>query len=73
MFVLEAGKAAVLKSWDGQEYLLRILKEGDCFGEMAVMDLFPRSASVRAVEEPRSVFQPPASTRSAARIPSSSR
>jgi CRP/FNR family transcriptional regulator, cyclic AMP receptor protein len=51
MFVLEAGKAAVLKSWDGQEYLLRILKKGDCFGEMAVMDLFPRSASVRAVED----------------------
>jgi CRP-like cAMP-binding protein len=51
MFVLEAGKAAVLKSWRGQEYLLRTLKEGDCFGEMAVMDLLPRSASVRAVED----------------------
>ena len=51
MFVLEAGKAAVLKSWGGQEYLFRILKDGDCFGEMAVMDLFPRSASVRAVED----------------------
>jgi CRP-like cAMP-binding protein len=51
MFVLEAGKAAVLKSWGGQEYLLRTLKEGDCFGEMAIMDLFPRSASVRAVED----------------------
>ena len=34
MFVLEAGKVAVLKSWRGQEFLLRILKEGDCFGEM---------------------------------------
>jgi CRP/FNR family cyclic AMP-dependent transcriptional regulator len=51
MFVLEAGKAAVLKSWRGQDYLLRTLKEGDCFGEMAVMDLCPRSASVRAVED----------------------
>jgi CRP-like cAMP-binding protein len=51
MFVLEAGKAAVLKSWGGQEYLLRTLGEGDCFGEMALMDLFPRSASVRAVED----------------------
>jgi CRP-like cAMP-binding protein len=37
MFVIEAGKVAVLKSWHGEEYLLRILKEGDCFGEMAVM------------------------------------
>ena len=51
MFVLEAGKAAVLKSWRGQDYLLRTLKEGDCFGEMAVMDLCPRSASVRALED----------------------
>ena len=51
MFVLEAGKAAVLKSWRGQDHLLRNLKEGDCFGEMAVMDLCPRSASVRAVED----------------------
>src|SRR5262245_65856703 len=51
MFVLEAGEVAVLKSWRGQEYLLGTLKEGDCFGEMAVMDLRPRSASVRAIED----------------------
>jgi CRP/FNR family transcriptional regulator, cyclic AMP receptor protein len=51
MFVLEAGTAAVLKSWGGREYHLRTLKDGDCFGEMAIMDLFPRSASVRAVED----------------------
>ena len=51
MFILEAGKVAVLKSWRGREYLLGTLKEGDCFGEMAVMDLCPRSASVRAIED----------------------
>jgi CRP-like cAMP-binding protein len=51
MFVLETGKAAVLKAWRGQDYLLQILKAGDCFGEMAVMDHGPRSASVRAVED----------------------
>jgi CRP/FNR family transcriptional regulator, cyclic AMP receptor protein len=51
MFVLEVGKAAVLKSCRGQDYLLQTLKEGDCFGEMAVMDYCPRSASVRAVED----------------------
>ena len=51
MFVLETGKVAVLKSRRGQEYILSILKEGDCFGEMAVMDLCPRSASVRAIED----------------------
>jgi CRP/FNR family transcriptional regulator, cyclic AMP receptor protein len=51
MFVLEGGKAAVLKSWRGQDHLLQTLKQGDCFGEMAVMDLGPRSASVRADED----------------------
>ena len=51
MFVLELGNAAVVKSWSGQDYLLQTLKEGDCFGEMAVMDHCPRSASVRAVKD----------------------
>src|SRR5262249_49109043 len=74
MFVLEAGKVAVLKSWRGQEYLLRTLKEGDCFGEMAVIDLLPRSASVRQSKiAPQSVFQQPTSTKSTSRISSSSR
>jgi CRP/FNR family transcriptional regulator, cyclic AMP receptor protein len=51
MFVLRKGKAAVLKSWRGQDYLLQALQEGDCFGEMAIMDHGPRSASVRALED----------------------
>ena len=51
MYVLEMGKAAVSKSWRGQDYLLQTLKEGDCFGEMAVMDHGPRSATVRAIED----------------------
>jgi CRP/FNR family cyclic AMP-dependent transcriptional regulator len=51
MFVLETGKAAVLKSWRGQGHILQILGEGDCFGEMAVMDHGPRCASVRALEK----------------------
>ena len=50
LFVLETGKVAVMKSWKGAEHLLRELGKGDCFGEMAVMDLFPRSASVLALE-----------------------
>lgn len=51
MFVLQTGKAAVLKSWRGQDRLLQTLGRGDCFGEMAVMDHCPRSASVRAVDD----------------------
>jgi len=48
MYVLESGRVAVLKDCDGRELLLRHLEAGDCFGEMALLDLFPRSASVRA-------------------------
>ena len=51
MFVLEAGRVAVLKSWRGRQHLLRTLKEGDCFGEMAIIDHYPRCASVRALED----------------------
>jgi len=56
MFVLEAGKVAVLKSWRNEEYLLHVLETGDCFGEMALMDLMPRSASVRATEDCRAIL-----------------
>lgn len=51
MYVLEQGRAAVLKGWQGQELLLRELQRGDCFGEMALMDLLPRSASVKALDD----------------------
>lgn len=51
LFVLETGEAAVLKSWQGEDHLVQTFKAGDCFGEMAVMDHCPRSASVRAVED----------------------
>ncbi len=48
LFVLEAGSVAVLKNWQGRDFVLHRLVAGDCFGEMALMDLQPRSASVRA-------------------------
>jgi len=51
MFVLETGEVAVLRLWAGQPFVLSHLLQGDCFGEMALMDLFPRSASILAVEE----------------------
>jgi CRP-like cAMP-binding protein len=51
MFVLEEGRVAVLKRWQGDDRLLRTLERGDCFGEMALLDLGPRSASVRALED----------------------
>jgi CRP/FNR family cyclic AMP-dependent transcriptional regulator len=47
-FVLESGRVAVLKSWNGSQYTLRRMGVGDCFGEMALIDFGPRSASVMA-------------------------
>ncbi len=55
MFVLEVGQVAVVKSWQGRNFLLHRLKAGDCFGEMALMDLLPRSASVRAEADCRAI------------------
>ena len=49
MFVLEAGEVALLRHSAGEAYVLGRLHAGDCFGEMALFDLQPRSASVVAI------------------------
>lgn len=51
MFVLDQGRVAVRKQWQDREMLLRELGRGDCFGEMALLDLRERSASVQAIED----------------------
>jgi CRP/FNR family cyclic AMP-dependent transcriptional regulator len=51
MFVLERGRVSVVKRWKDRDYPLGDLGAGDCFGEMALIDLFPRSASVVALEK----------------------
>ena len=51
VFVLEQGKVAVMKAKQGEQCLIRHLGAGECFGEMALMDYFPRSASILAVED----------------------
>ena len=50
LYVLEKGRVAVLKTWEGQQYFLAELHEGDCFGEMSLVDLGPRTASIQARE-----------------------
>lgn len=55
MFVLESGKVAISKRWKGQDHLLEHLCQGDCFGEMALIDLSPRSASVMAINPSRAI------------------
>lgn len=51
MYVLEKGRVSVTKESEGKECLLRELEAGECFGEMALMDMRPRSASVIALED----------------------
>ena len=50
MYVLQRGRVAVTKRWQGGDFVLHELAAGDCFGEMALMDLQPRSASVHALQ-----------------------
>jgi CRP/FNR family transcriptional regulator, cyclic AMP receptor protein len=57
MFVVRAGLVEVRKrSRDqGRETVLAQLKEGDCFGEMSLIDVQPRSATV-FVQEPTELY-----------------
>lgn len=47
MFVVQAGRALVVHETNGREVLLTELSAGDVFGEMAIFDRKPRSATVR--------------------------
>src|SRR5205807_2562151 len=51
LFVIVSGKVkVVLYGETGREIILSILRGGDFFGEMALLDRQPRSANVVAVE-----------------------
>lgn len=55
MYVLERGRAEVVREAGGQAHRLRELQAGDCFGEMGLLDLHPRSATVRALQDCRAI------------------
>jgi CRP/FNR family cyclic AMP-dependent transcriptional regulator len=46
-YVIVKGKAEVTKGGD----VLHTFRAGDCFGEMALLDGWPRSATIRAAED----------------------
>ncbi len=48
MYVIQAGRATVLREDGGVEVVVGELKTGDVFGEMSIFDRQPRSATVRA-------------------------
>ncbi len=50
MYIIQTGKVDVLHEQDGAETLLASLGPGEFFGEMALVDDEPRSATLRAAE-----------------------
>ena len=48
MYVVQAGRAVVVREGNGAEVVVRELTTGDVFGEMAIFERQPRSATVRA-------------------------
>lgn len=50
LYIVVKGNVAVTRvSNEGKESILSILKEGDFFGEMGVLDASPRSATIKAL------------------------
>ena len=53
MYLIQSGRIKVTKGEGDEERVLAILKEGDFFGEMAVIDGSPRSANAIAIDHVR--------------------
>ena len=51
MYLIKKGEIKITKRIGDQEKVLAVLKEGDFFGEMAIIDGSPRSASAIAATE----------------------
>jgi len=49
-FIIRSGRVAIVQQHGAEEHTISEMKTGDFFGDMALLDEFPRSATVRAVE-----------------------
>lgn len=51
MYIIKSGKAEVFKESRGKKVTIAVLGEKAFFGEMAILEDAPRSASVKAIED----------------------
>lgn len=51
VFVLRSGRVAIVRELEEQHVVLAELTAGQCFGEVALVAISPRTATVSAVEE----------------------
>ena len=51
MYIIQSGKVAIKKKVPHGETTLAVLEKGDFFGEMAILERMPRSASAEMVED----------------------
>jgi len=51
LYVIQSGTVVVLKRWRDGDVEIGRMGPGDCFGEMAIVDLEVRSASIQAAED----------------------
>jgi len=51
MYIIQSGKVkAFLSNEDGKEVILKMMKPGDYFGELSILDSAPRSASIMTLQ-----------------------
>lgn len=53
LFVVLDGEVAIIRAGEEGEHVLRTLASGACFGELALIDEFPRSATARVTAPSR--------------------
>ncbi|MBE7438290.1 MAG: cyclic nucleotide-binding domain-containing protein [Spirochaetales bacterium] len=51
LYIIQSGRVKITKMVNGQEVMLAVLQPGDIFGEMALLDNKPRSASAIIAED----------------------
>jgi CRP-like cAMP-binding protein len=51
MYIIQSGRVAIKKKVKDADTVLAVLEKGDFFGEMAILERMPRSASAEVVEE----------------------